>query len=181
MEEKTPSEIIIPHKRINVRMQLYKKYRLQGLSAYQSALKAGYSETTALAHTALLDKRSGLVRVMEKNGLTDSYLIDKHRKLLDATKVIGYLHNYKKSEKGGIEKVSPDEIISNEFLESPDYQVIVKALELAYKLKGHLKERPTEVKVGIGVNVNANGNGNGAIDRELQTQLRTDFLKQLPE
>ena len=36
-----------------------------------------------------------------------------------------------------------------------------------------------EVKTIVGVNVN--GNGNGAIDRKLQEQLRTDFLKQLPE
>jgi hypothetical protein len=158
---------------MNIRQQLYKKYRLQGISATQSAIKAGYSENTVNHHTAELDRRSGLIKTMEKHGLTDSYLIAIHNKLLIANKIIGYLHNYKKGKKGVLEKISPDEAISNEFIETPDYQVVVKALELAYKLKGHLKDKPTEVKVGIGVNVNANGNG--AIDKELQQKLREHF------
>jgi phage terminase small subunit len=126
---------------MNIRQQKYKKHLLEGKSKYESAKLAGYSETTALTHTAQLDKRIGIDKVMEKNGLTDSFLIEKHRKLLEAVKVIGYLHHYKKAEKGGIEKIAPDEVVSNEFIEVPDYQAIAKGLELAYKLKGHLKEK----------------------------------------
>lgn len=49
---------------------------------------------------------------------------------------------------------------------------------LEYIRKELVGEKDTNIKIGIGVNVNANGNG--AIDRELQTKLRTDFLKELP-
>ena len=126
---------------MNIRQQKYKKHLLEGKSKYESALLAGYAKTTALAHTAQLDKRIGIDKVMERNGLTDSFLIEKHKKLLEAVKVIGYLHQYKKSEKGGIEKISPEEAVSNEFIEVPDFHSIAKGLELAYKLKGYLKDR----------------------------------------
>ncbi len=126
---------------MNIRQQLYKKYLLEGMEKGEAALKAGFSKNTALKHTADLDRRIGLPKVLDKHGLTDSYLVHKHKQLIEAVKVIGYLHHYKQGDKGGLEKISPDEVVSNEFIEIPDTQALAKGLELAYKLKGHLKEK----------------------------------------
>ena len=126
---------------MNIRQQLYKKYLLEGLEKGDAAVKAGFSKNTALKHTAELDRRIGLDKVLERNGLTDSFLVNKHKKLLEATKIIGYLHQYQRGENGGIEKIKPDEAVSNEFIEVPDYVALAKGLELAYRLKGLLRDK----------------------------------------
>jgi phage terminase small subunit len=136
---------------MNVRHQLYKKYLLQGMEKGEAAIKAGYSKTTALKHTADLDRRIGLDKVLTKSGLSDHYLAHKHKQLIESVKVIGYLHHYKQGDKGGLEKLGPEEVVSNEFIEVPDTQAMAKGIELAYKLKGHLKdkvEHSGEVKGG---------------------------------
>jgi len=126
---------------MNTRQQLYKKNRILGMSKYNAARSAGYSEATSRNHTKELDARVKIADVLERKGLTDDVLVEKHKQLLNAQKVIGYLHNYKKGEKGGVEKISPDEVISSEFLEVPDLSVQIKALELAYKLKDLLRDK----------------------------------------
>jgi hypothetical protein len=126
---------------LNIRQQKYKKNRLLGMNKINAARSAGYSEATARNHSKALEERCKIADLLERQGLTDKVLIEKHRQLLEATKVIGYLHNYKRSEKGVTERVSPDEVISNEFLDIPDYGVQIKALELAYKLKDLLKDK----------------------------------------
>jgi phage terminase small subunit len=126
---------------MNVRQQMYKKNVLLGMSKYNAAIAAGYSESTAKTHTKQLDVRVRIEDTMERKGLTDQALVDKLIELLSATKVIGYLHNYKKEEKGRFESVSPDEVMSNEFLDIPDNAVRAKALELALKLKGNLRDK----------------------------------------
>ena len=129
------------HKRMNIRQQKYKKNRILGMNCYNAARSAGYSETTAKSRTKQLEARIKITDVLERKGLTDSVLAEKLSELLNATKVIGYLHNYKKSEKVGIEKISPDEVISNEFLDIPDWQARGKGLELALKLKDLLRDK----------------------------------------
>ena len=129
---------------MNVRLQKYKKNRILGMNKYNAAVAAGYSETTAKGHTSDLEKRAKIADVLDRHGLTDHILALKHSQLLQAKKVVGYLHQYKGSDKGGIEKVSPDEVVSNEFLDVDDFGVQLKALELAYKLKDHLKDKSLE-------------------------------------
>ena len=127
--------------KFNIRQNKYRTNRIAGMNQYNAARAAGYSENTADKHTKDLDERISIIDTMERLGLTDRVLIDKLIELLGATKVIGYLHNYKKEGKGGIEKVSPDEVISNEFLDIPDNTIRTKALELALKLKGQLRDK----------------------------------------
>lgn len=126
---------------MNVRQQKYKKNVLLGMSKYNAAIAAGYSKNTAKSRTKQLDEAVKIEDTMERMGLTDKVLMDKLIELLKATKVIGYLHNYKKSENVGIEKIDPDEVISNEFLEIPDNTTRAKILELALKLKGKLRDK----------------------------------------
>lgn len=127
---------------MNIRLQKYKKNRLLGMGQYNAALSAGYSESYAKARCTDLEKAANIKDLLDRAGLTDKVLAQKHLQLLTAKKVIGYLHQYKKSENSGIEKVSPDEIISNKFLDTDDYAIQFKALELAYKLKELFIEKP---------------------------------------
>lgn len=112
-----------------------------GMAKGNAARAAGYSEVTSRNHTKQLEERCKIADLLERQGLTDKVLVEKHRQLLEATKVIGYLHNYKRSDKGCLEKISPDEVISNEFLDCPDWAIQIKALELVYKLKDLLRDK----------------------------------------
>ena len=79
--------------------------------------------------------------LMDQMGLGLEEDIELLKKLRAAKKVVGYLHQYKKDDKGKTEKLSPDEVISNEFLEVEDLYVQLKALELSLKIKGQLKDK----------------------------------------
>jgi phage terminase small subunit len=136
---------------MNTRQQLYKKNRLLGMTKHNAARSAGYSEATAKSHTKQLEDRLKIADVLERHGLTDNILVLRLSELLKASKVVGYLHNYKKVDKGGVEKISPDEIVSNEFIDVPDWSARAKGLELALKLKDLLKdklEHSGEIKTG---------------------------------
>lgn len=145
------------------------------MSKYNAARSAGYSESTARVHTKELDARVKIADLFERKGLTDNVLIEKHKQLLNSQKVIGYLHQYKKGEKGSIEKISPDEVVSSEFIEVPDSGAQIKALELAYKLKEHLKDKvDNEVIKNIVQIINYNGkedNSTGGVIQQQNTQV----------
>jgi hypothetical protein len=126
---------------MNIRLQNYKKNRMKGMGEYNAAIAAKYSKNYAKGHCSEIEERAKIGDMLDRQGLTDKALTEKHSQLLNAKKVIGYLHQYKKVENGGIEKISPDEIISNEFLDTDDFAIQFKALELAYKLKDHLKDK----------------------------------------
>jgi phage terminase small subunit len=126
---------------MNIRLQKYKKNRLSGMNQYNAALAAGYSKSYARHHNDLIEDSADIKDVLDRAGLTDTYLAKKHLQLIEAKKVIGYLHQYKKATNGDIEKVEPDEVISNEFLDVDDSGIQLKALELAYKLKEKLKDK----------------------------------------
>ena len=115
---------------------------MKGMGEYNAAIAAKYSENYAKGHCSEIEERAKIGDMLDRQGLTDKALTEKHLQLLNAKKVIGYLHQYKQVEKGGIEKVSPDEVISNEFLETDDFAIQFKALELAYKLKNYLNDKP---------------------------------------
>ena len=128
---------------MNVRQAKYKKNVISGMSKYNAARAAGYSENTARSRTKELDQRVSMPDVMERYGLTDKFLTERLTELLLANKVVGYLHNYKKSDKVGaeVEKVQPDEIISNEFVEVPDWSARAKGIELVGKFSGKLRDK----------------------------------------
>ena len=127
---------------MNIRQQKYKKNRILGMNMYNAARAAGYSHNTATKAGSRLEiKLPGLNVWLERVGLTDKKLAIFLLEALEANKVVGYLHQYKKGEKGRIEELRPDEAISNEFLEVPDINSRLKAAELIMKAKGQLKDK----------------------------------------
>ena len=137
---------------MNIRQQKYKKNRIAGMNMYNAARTAGYSHSMAIHAGVKLEKKiTSLNDYLEQAGLTDKRLSEFLTEVLEANKVVGYLHQYKKGEKGRIEELSSDETISNEFLEVPDFNIRLKAAELVLKIKGQLTDR---VKVeGGGTNI----------------------------
>ena len=108
----------------------------------QSALKAGYAfRQSGGQNLSKLVIQHAIDKLAEEQGLTDIKLNSVLLEGLESTKVIGYLHNYKKSKDGKIEKVQPDEIISSEFLDVPDMPTRHRYLETALKIKGRSVEK----------------------------------------
>jgi phage terminase small subunit len=97
------------------------------MNKYNAARAAGFSESTAKVHTKELEERAKIADVLERQGLTDNVLVKKHRELLEAAKVILVDGKPLEVEKGSC-------VI-------PEYQIQIKALELAYKLKDLLKDK----------------------------------------
>jgi hypothetical protein len=112
---------------LNVRQQKYKKNRLMGMSKLNAARSAGYSEAVARSHALALDERCGIADILERQGLTDAILVKKHAELLNAQKIVLVDGKPIAVEEGGVSL--------------PEYYVQAKALELAYKLKNHLRDR----------------------------------------
>jgi len=112
---------------MNIRLQKYKKNRLLGMNCYNAALAAGYPESTAKSHTKGLEQRAKIADVLERHGLTDKVLAEKHKQLIEAHRVLVIEGKVIDGENGGIK--------------IPELQIQIKALELAYKLKDLLKEK----------------------------------------
>lgn len=130
--------------RLSIRQQKYKKNRLLGMNQYNAARSAGYSEATAKSHTKELDDRIKIADVLERQGLTDAILVGKLSELLNASKDIYSFSGQEVSEKGVSVKLG-----------TPDWSARAKGLELALKLKEHLKdkvEHSGEIK-GIAVQI----------------------------
>lgn len=97
---------------MNVRQQLYKKYRLEGMNGYKSAIAAGYAHNTAIAVYRNIEKRINFPDLMVKHGLDDASLL----------------------------KVVKDGTLSVGMDNKPD--LTAKAfVEIAFKLSGKLKEK----------------------------------------
>ena len=133
------------------RQLAYKKNRLDGMSKYAAARKAGYSHSTATIAKQAIENAIGMEHWLEMAGLTDKIISEKILQLLNAQKVIGYLQQYKKDEDGKIEKAEPDEVVSNEFITVDDNQAQNKALETFCKIRGLLKDK--EINVATTVHV----------------------------
>jgi hypothetical protein len=112
----------------NIRLQKYKKNRLLGMNQVNAALAAGYPESTARHHSTMLEKQVKMGDVLERIGLTDKYLANKHLELIEAKEIIKI-----KDAQGNVLRC----------VDVKDYPIQAKALELAYKLKSHLKESDT--------------------------------------
>lgn len=73
---------------MNVRHQLYKKYRIEGYSKYTAARKAGYSHNTAIHVKTNIENRLNMDYCLEKAGLTDTALAKHAEKGLKAERKI---------------------------------------------------------------------------------------------
>lgn len=128
---------------LTVKQRKFIKYYLESGNVSQSALKAGYAFRQTGGDT--LSKavvQEAFQMLLDKQGITDEKLNQVLGEGLDSTKVVGYLHQYKKKgKKGKVEKIQPDEIISSEFIDVPDMPTRHKYLETAYKVKGKVKDK----------------------------------------
>jgi hypothetical protein len=128
--------------KINIRQQKYKRNRIDGMSKKAAALAAGYSINTAINAGENLEKRCHIADFLEAEGLTDKALSDHAKQGLNANKVIGYLHSYKKDDVGDIKKIEPEEVVSNEFVEVPDWGARHKYYETILKLLKKIEDKP---------------------------------------
>jgi len=112
---------------MNIRLQKYKKNRLIGMNQVNAAIAAGYPDSTARHHSTKIEAQAKIVEILERQGLTDKVLAEKHRELITAHEVV------EKKDKAG--NVLKSVIVEN-------YPIQIKALELAYKIKNLLRESP---------------------------------------
>lgn len=74
--------------------------------------------------------------LLDRMGITDSYLNEKLNEGLDATKVISVVPIPPKRNKPGSNNLPSADDKSIDFIDVPDFNVRVKYLDMAYKLKG---------------------------------------------
>ncbi len=120
---------------MNVRRQLYKKYRLSGLSAYQAALKSGYSISTAEKAGSVLEKNGDFQAILVKAGIDDLSLANLISEGLQANKVISC--NIIAPNGEGMKDANS---MTKDFVDVPDWQARHKFLETVLKLTGKLKD-----------------------------------------
>jgi hypothetical protein len=107
----------------SIRAKKYIKNKIAGMSNYQAAVKAGYSPETAKNAAKNVEKHGVEVMmedILNSAGLTDEYMAKKLHGATEATRIHGTNDN---------------------FVEVLDWMVILKALELGYKVKGKLIEK----------------------------------------
>jgi len=123
---------------VKKRAKAFTQSILLGESRTQALVNAGYSKRTAqIGDVALLTNPEHLkpfISILEEKGVTDIFLAEKTKSLLDAQKT---------------EYAQKDGIFTDERI-VPALETQRKTLELATKLKGHLKER-SEGDINIGL------------------------------
>lgn len=107
------------------------------MGQFNAALAAGYSRGYAKSHCTEIEEKADIKDLLDRNGLTDKKLTEKHSQLLEAKILTGHIKQYQVGENGGIEKIEGQGIS----IVCDDTAIQLKALELAYKLKGHLKDK----------------------------------------
>lgn len=116
-----------------VNRKKFVKALVSGKTKQQAAIEAGYSPKTAASQASHLLKnsqiKSDLQKALEKAGLTDSRLAQKHIQLLDAQKTVSAVSG-KDAGSGSVD-----------FVDVPDYQTQSKALDMAYRLRGAYIEK----------------------------------------
>lgn len=89
-----------------------------------------------------ISSRPDIAAEMESHqDLNRQSLLNDLAELVKATKAIGYLQQYIKTKDGGVEKIGPDEAVSNDFLEWPDWSARAKGLQMAFKLRQEMVDR----------------------------------------
>jgi len=129
-----------PKDRVSTMLRRAKILRaaIQGKSLKQAALETGLSPKTAARQAGQILRdpvtQTALAMIMDAEGLTDKFLVNKVKSLLNARQVVYFQHEG---------TVTDHRIVAA--LETQR-----KTLELAMKLKGHLREQP-EVNVEVGL------------------------------
>jgi len=117
---------------MNIKQQKYKKYRLEGMSAYKAARKAGYAHATAWNAHKNIEKRCSFDELLAQAGMDNDTVFKVMGEGLNATKSFV------------VNNVNEDGEIEKEVVESADYQTRHKYLETLLKLRGKLKETTTD-------------------------------------
>lgn len=157
---------------MNTRQQLYKKHRLEGMSKYAAALKAGYAHNTAL-QAKNIEKyiKVPLETLAEMAGFGDKALIKYCVDRLNAMKPIAA--DVMIREENGKLKVQKN---SNDWIDYPDYQAQHKFFTTLLELIG---KRKTGASVNVGIrnefNAGTNGKLNGQ-DADFQREM-VEFLE----
>jgi hypothetical protein len=94
----------------------------------------GYKPSTA-TKPSNLTKTKGWKELMDQY-LPDDKLLAKHDEALEATKVISAKITSKDAD-----------INTDDFIEVPDHQVRLKAVELGYKIKGKVMDKPQGLNI----------------------------------
>lgn len=116
---------------MNIRRQKYKQFRLEGYSAFASAIKAGYSRNTAINAGKNIESRCNFKELLEVEGLTDKILTAHAIEGLNANKVISANITYGDADSK-----------TNDFIDIPDWNVRHKYFETILKLTDKLKDAP---------------------------------------
>lgn len=128
---------------LNVRERKFFRNLGSGMSGAKAAREAGYSAKCAaeIAYENLRKPhiQKSLQDLMKDRGLDDNQVLSDLTEGLKATKVIGYLHDYSRDGDGKVRKCQPDEVISNEFIEVPDWANRHKYLQTELELMGYIK------------------------------------------
>ncbi len=131
---------------MNIRRQNYKLYRTHGLSAYRSAILAGYTHATSWNAHKNIEKHCNFTELMVKEGLDDQSLME----VIKAGTMV-------RSSSSG-----QPTLVTKTFV------------ELACKLSGRLKEKDININNNTKVNVYPTKTivftGIDDIDRETQIQ-----------
>ena len=130
---------------LTVKQQLFIKELTKTLSPTEAAMRVydckDRHSAANIASENLVKLGFTMTELMESMGLGLEEDISDLKRLRKAQKVVGYLNQYKKDKDGKIEKIEPDEVVSNEFIYVDDNPVQLKALELSAKIKGNLKDK----------------------------------------
>lgn len=118
-------------------MAKYRRNRLLGMNVYNAARAAGYSESMARGKACRLDKSAkvSMEDALDRAGLTDAAISQELARIAKGATRLHACDVYVQKEADGSFKINEN---SNDFIEIPDEQARVKALELAAKLKGRL-------------------------------------------
>lgn len=114
---------------MNVRQQLYKKYRLDGYSKYTSARKAGYTHNTAIQAKNIEKYIKDMDYWLERRGLTDDKLAEHAEEGLTANRVISAIKGTQATGQ------------TCDFIDIPDWQIRHKYLETILKLRKKLSDK----------------------------------------
>lgn len=107
-----------------------------GDTPHAAAVKAGYKSPSSAARETIDNHREYIEKTLKEKGPTFELVVERLKACMTATKVVGYLNN----------KVQGTEKVSDEFVEIPDFQVQVKAIDIACKL--YSAYPPTKVAMG---------------------------------
>ncbi len=154
---------------MNIRRQKYKVNRIKGMSQYNAAIAAGYSEHTATKACRIENGVKGsIIEALEQQGFTDKFISEYIEKALKATRFQSCDVYVDKDEDGNY-KLNEN---SNDFMEVEDWNARHKFMATLLTLQGKLKTAPAVIN-SIKIN-NTNGNGklNGD-DKAKQARILT--------